>query len=708
MLSDRGAFEWWRSVRKLSTLPGLVASRLADQLTQRSERMRVKKSADSVSVEAAQLQVLMLDYEQAREEERHYTAQQTTLIAITLTAVTLAAAIGFNSGSGEIKVPADWHDPVFFVTPLLAVVPLLFLIQIGTTAIWRSYYIRALEREIRALLHRTEVTAYPKLPALSYGEMYIVESAGRGRGSPGVIKVLVSIAYPVIVLVVGGLAVAMATQVDNVSLRLLMFLVYGAGAIALIGHVARVHLRGRAVFNQQVAVLVDRLERDLLPGERDDERSRHPLSYFILPRPDELATKSIFLVLGVFLALTQLPTISWAVLDDWGNILVLWVAVEFLIYQARYQWNDIVGMAEDQKSTTAASRGRLPVFPGSRPLSWVVILVRFYLVVVLAALPLANGSWGIHLTPAVWIGLVAIVVTAILYELVRWWGRARRRASWFHLVVLCTVVGLGYAVRVAIGFVATGGAVGPPLAFGAAVAWALGVYFVTLNWVIEASWNFEWDASSRSRAVGVVQKADDTKPHLYELLRRTKATLPPSTAEADPALRALRPSARITMRLIEAPRMPFLPFGAIVGAWFVVVGAGTGVLLNLPVGDRGGVLLAGGVCAALIAAFPSNGVKHLVKLACAGLLMAAVNFYVFVFAAGAITEALVWVRVSVSFLFALAPLILFASFSTLDYNATRSFVAKLGMRIQMLGLFVYEAASGIDPRPRWRKGDKPS
>src|SRR5207253_1244883 len=131
----------------------------------------------------------------------------------------------------------------------------------------------------------------------------------------------------------------------------------------------------------------------------------------------------------------------------WQAVLV-WLVLELLVYQARYQWNDVRGFAADQAHPDRVARGRLPgPIERARPhitASLVVAGVRLALAAALAiAVP---GLRGIILAMT-----VGVFGGAFVYEHVR--SRATGRTNEVpvplhpSLLALWTAVGAGYAVR---------------------------------------------------------------------------------------------------------------------------------------------------------------------------------------------------------------------------------------------------------------------
>jgi hypothetical protein len=209
-------------------------------------------------------------------------------------------------------------------------------------------------------------------------------------------------------------------------------------------------------------------------------------SYLLLPRPGDLVKAWIFPAAFSFGVLVEGGTGGQELL----RAAIVWVALELLIYQARYQWNDIRGFAADQRHPDAIGRGRLPgpVSQGRRQIaaSAAVAVARLGLVVLPALLlPSLRLGWVLA-------GLtVAVFGIAVVYE----WLRSLATGTSDQvpvplrprLVTLWLVVGGGYAVRGVSGL-ALGTDLSPPLLAAVAVAtmWAFGIAFVTARWALES------------------------------------------------------------------------------------------------------------------------------------------------------------------------------------------------------------------------------
>jgi hypothetical protein len=209
-------------------------------------------------------------------------------------------------------------------------------------------------------------------------------------------------------------------------------------------------------------------------------------SYLVLPRPGDLG-KAV--IVPAAFALGTAAVGGTSMTRAWHAALV-WFVLELLVYQARYQWNDVRGFHADQRHPDSASRGRLPgPVDRARPHITASLGVAVVRLVVAAVVAIC--------LPAVRVTVVAMTVgvfgVAAIYETLRSVATGRQACTMPVRVTpalrgLWVAVGAGYAVR---------GVTGLSLAIdlrhrvGAAIAavtamWALGVVFVTCRWALEA------------------------------------------------------------------------------------------------------------------------------------------------------------------------------------------------------------------------------
>jgi hypothetical protein len=342
-------------------------------------------------------------------------------------------------------------------------------------------------------------------------------------------------------------------------------------------------------------------------GRRRRPGSQHRglAAYLLYPRPDTWAKVQI--APACFL-LAAWPS---GRLGHWPSFVVLWLVLEFLIYPARYQWNDIRGIDVDQAHAEREARARLPVGPTAQSrrrsirLSLLTAAAR-----VLAAL-LVGALAG--LIRPVLILTAAVFAIAGLYEGLR----ASRNERWptWRIAAVWLAVGLGYLVRGGLGLAAAGLPWGSTaMITGLICVTAFGIMFVLLTWVLEATSYCAADASGgwHTRA-GLA-----AKPHLAELLRSvrrpvTTGGVPPESGRycgTDPVLRS--------GSALVAPWNLALAVAAASGAPF-------GLALARPAGP-GGYLIAAGVGlagAVLLARCRTTAGRWAIAVAWFGVLISA-------------------------------------------------------------------------------------
>ncbi|MDX2762746.1 UbiA prenyltransferase family protein [Streptomyces europaeiscabiei] len=453
--------------------------------------------------EERRFDVLALDYQMAREDERTFANIQTAVASIAVVLLGAMATVG--SDTCELSKHAGCkHVPRLILAgaPAIPLAALAFVQLLGMVSALRSYYIRAVESELRAYapgpLPELAPVA-PISPASYHGLITEVTTLRRGRTGYRILATMIMI---VALAAFGGLTVYIAIQLGG-WYRNLMLLSYGSVFALLISDVVGGTFGARSTFVQVALKFRARQIRPLLSGETVSGRSL--TSYLLLPRPEDWI-KWLF-VPGAYLLASLVERKSLN-----GGMLALTVLItEYLVYSARYQWNDIRGMKDDALHPQSAARLRLPSSrdKGQRRFivgsSLVVAVLRLVTAIVLGVV-VGEASQVLILVGSVF-------GVALVYEFLR-------TAESFHLservrdlvaVLLWLIVGSGYALRFLVGVYVAGVSLSSELAAsGAVFMFTFGVMFVLLTWTLEAS-------SYCYRHTGILANpiSDEVRPSWY-------------------------------------------------------------------------------------------------------------------------------------------------------------------------------------------------
>ena len=235
------------------------------------------------------------------------------------------------------------------------------------------------------------------------------------------------------------------------------------------------------------------------------EDGRELAAYLAFSRPEAWAKALIAPACFV------LAAASTGRLADWKRFAVLWLVLEFLIYAARYQWDDIRGVDADLRHAERAARSRLPVSTtaGARRrgvrLSGLTAAARILAAVLIGAVA--------GLTRQVLLLAVAVFAVAAAYEFLRALGPGAPRGA--RVAAVWVVVGFGYVIRGGLGLSTAGLAWGSlAMVAGLVCVGSFGIMFVLLTWALEATSYCAADAGGGWHARAELA----AKPHLATLL----------------------------------------------------------------------------------------------------------------------------------------------------------------------------------------------
>lgn len=228
--------------------------------------------------------------------------------------------------------------------------------------------------------------------------------------------------------------------------------------------------------------------------------------YLLLPRRNEIVVKGVFLhylpaLVGALFTVGAIGSSGAQFRTALWHATVSFFCFEFLLYQARYTVNDLLGYREDRDHPSSVRPMRLPTLWNDggrydfgdqdavilpRMVAFVLVfLVRISapFVVVLVLIP--------ELREEFYVAFALAIAFAVVYELIRWSNRhvATRTRVWVRDVVLFLVVAGGYGIRAGLGiligsepFESWWMVVGIGVAF-----YATGMATVLATWTLESS-----------------------------------------------------------------------------------------------------------------------------------------------------------------------------------------------------------------------------
>ncbi len=545
-----GSFVRWRYDHPAPLWPqlqALVGRAVAAGMFTQVDTLRVRRTKDKSDGRddrrAERLQILLADYVACREDERTLVATQATMISVAVSMLGLLGAAIIQTCKLSSKTTGCWDVPdlALAAAPLLPLALLAFLQIHGSAATMRSYYARGLEDEIRRFAPEHLHTLKPLIAPSYFGVVTELMTYRRGHRHP---RVLGNFILGVVLVVFGGLAVYIAVHMSTL-IKAAMLILYGPIITFMLTSVAVATIGGKSLFEQLARSFLSRkqVRVSLDPPPSDSEREERSLtSYLILPRPEDLV-KVIFGP-AVFLV----ATLAARTLDGrhLGRLLLMWVLVEFLVYEARYQWNDVRGVADDDEHPERRARGRLPTGPtlGTKRRNIKISLaVATLKLVVATSLALVTKIGGRYAIASIW-----ILLAAALYETARELARPRTdfRAG-ARETFIWVAVGLGYPARASVGLMAAGvplGSLRALLCLG--FIFVYGVMFVLMTWALDAtSYCTVVTSDDDDSGLWWAKAALNRKPHVAALLpypRNARLPAAPSDGVEGGSSRALEDS----------------------------------------------------------------------------------------------------------------------------------------------------------------------
>jgi len=459
------------------------------------------------------LEVLLHEAAQARDDDRNMSTQNALLIPGALTLIGGLAVVFYQTcAPGDKGCPAstklaDVPYWVYAFAPLLPIALVGYMAFISRVMVLRSYYLRILEIRIQELTGQKE---NPGPPFPSWGHM-AMEVSPSAKSEP-LTKFNFVLIIGISVLMLFGCVWIAIWRIPDVRLSIFTLAIDGCLMAIPIAITVSNIANGAKLWKQALRGLPARFKRTkegfpekVQPGERS------LLSYLVLPRNQEELLKALFIPVSFFVGWLMVPGGPKA--DMIWYYLGFFFVFEFLIYQARYLWNDVrdrevdsdpkigkrrfptlLKVQQGANSETNPAKDALfdPVLRAAYA-SFVGRLVLAFLLIGLV-FPYKDYKWAWHLSFA-----VSVFFVAWMYEGIRSKCNAIGREKGpddgklrLWTTVLIVFVGLGYGLRATLGFWLAHPGVNNHTAWFSLLLLFLGgslfgSTFVALTWALEST-----------------------------------------------------------------------------------------------------------------------------------------------------------------------------------------------------------------------------
>lgn len=379
---------------------------------------------------------LLQDYIEARADARAQDAATVTLLALAVPLLTALVAFAQAVLNDDRQFP----ELVIAVAPIFPFAVLTHSLWIGSKSTVTSFYLRALEREIREQLRPDDLRHYPGLKMMSLSEISAENSSPHGaKLRPGKIAMLMTTVASFTIL--SFVIITLLLRVGW-SMRWVMLVCYLPLALLCLYASLQTSFLGREHVRSLIEDCGHRLNQPLHKHSSPRSHSAEPVIKILLPRPDDLI-KMLYtaggLLLGIytFSSPGQPPNASWLVAVC--GLLVF----ELLAYQARYHINDILGVIEDTRDPMSVERNRLT--QDQRASHAVAAALKIVYTVGAVLTIYSHSSYSLFATRLA-LAVGGIFALMVPYELLRNHVRYRNGGTLTHFILLFLVT-QGYPLR---------------------------------------------------------------------------------------------------------------------------------------------------------------------------------------------------------------------------------------------------------------------
>lgn len=410
----------------------------------------MKEKRKNISREYTQNEILS-EMIECREDERN--SQNQILQVVAAVGTVLALIFGASTLSGTPK------NILFRLSNLVFCAAMGYCTALGIKSALRFHYLQDLEDRLFILSQpqnpQQDVIHWMSFssPITTVNAKHLQSKYSRIHYVPYAVAVIGAILFCVLITIVQYILLDNRTTLDSFSFGFLIVFLF----LSLFGFF---YCTAKAKDIYAVAMKTSkgsRFKRIITYCKTNKYSNATPLSesdmpislrtvlcsiqYYIYPRIKDLQ-KPLLLVIGFFSGLFFQNRLGGYPFP-WRKFLLMLLILDVLVYQARFQWNDLRGLEEDAYKTN-----RLPMnkrHPQNAIIASIVIM--FFKLTIAGVLVLLFGG---DIKDQLLLCSFSIIILAILYEHQR--KKNKKSSSKMGNIVLFVLVSLGYPLRFFCGF----------------------------------------------------------------------------------------------------------------------------------------------------------------------------------------------------------------------------------------------------------------
>lgn len=443
------------------------------------------------------IQEIMNEISECREDERNSRNQIFTILAVVAAfiaaIITLLSIVGGESSKINFVDRESLALGANILSTLLLGSAVPWIANLGLLSTFRHFYLIELETQLSDLLdNNREFFHWESIstPVITFNVKHIL---------PGY-SMLYNLNMFISFISILTLAVAYILFVQLFAntfslLNIIMTVWFWTVFIVVIFTIVTASIKSEEIYKQAkqyAKIRKSHEENHIKYGEAKKKMEIFNfIRYFLYPRIVDIQ-KNVFFIIGLLIGIIyreiEKPIFyltAWELKNDLYQAIYVWFILDFLVYQARYIWNDLRGIDVDSIHPEKSKRKRLPVeLFGEKT----AILLAFSVIVfrLLAAFVLIT-MYGGALKKVLTCGVVIIFAIAGLYESAKTKNNA---------MALFALVPWGYSIRLCFGVISAWPSIlqystsnkldTMILLFVLLATAAFGEVFVSLTWCFDA------------------------------------------------------------------------------------------------------------------------------------------------------------------------------------------------------------------------------